>query len=115
MRWPPQVGFLAKFFDVVRRLVGGIERCPHRPRRHSVHTNALLRQVVRQRLGKCMDGALGGRVIQQLFAAAQSGDRAGVDDRIPAMKMGQGRLGHVEVPVDVGAKGFVKALFCQVV
>jgi hypothetical protein len=55
-----------------------------------------------------MDRALGGRIVQQLLAAPQARDRAGVDDRIAALQMRQRRLGHVEVAVDVGTERLIK-------
>ncbi len=99
---------LAEVNDVLGRLVRRVQRRPYRPRGHRIHADALFRQVVCEGFGEGMDGPLGGRIVQQLLAAPQAGDGAGIDDRVAARQVRQRGRGHVEVAVDVRAEGFVQ-------
>ena len=53
-----------------------------------------------------MDRAFRCRLIEQLGAALEPSDRAGVDDARPALKVRRSGLRHVEIAVDVGPQGF---------
>ena len=107
------VRFLAKLGDVLGRLVGRVERRPHRPRRHCVDTDAFGRQVGGQRLGEGVDGPLVCGIVQQMLAAVQAGHRAGVDNGGAALQVRQRGFCHVKVAIDMGAEGLVKALVAQ--
>ena len=68
--------------DVRRGFVGRVQRRPDRSGRHRIDAYALADQVAGQRLGEGVDGALGGRVVEQLRTAFETGDgtaTAGVD------------------------------------
>ena len=70
----------------------------------------LLDQVRRERLREGVDRALGRRVVEQVLAAEQAGDRAGVDDRAALLQVRHGRLRHVEVAVEVRLDRAVEVL-----
>ena len=90
--------------------VGGVERRPDRARRHGVHANAALDQILRKRLGERIDRALGGRVVRQGRRAEDSGDRARHDDRRARLHVAQRRSRETKIGVDVGLERAVEFL-----
>src|SRR5438876_92626 len=54
--------------------------------------NPFLDEILRQRLGQCVDRVLRRRIIGQLRRSLDAGDRSGGDDGRPAIQMRQRRL-----------------------
>src|SRR5690606_33169206 len=77
--------------------------------RDGVHGHAEACAFLRQGLGKSMDTALGGRIIDLAVLAGLSIDRADVDDAPPAslLHAREAGLGHVEASTEVDAKHLV--------
>jgi hypothetical protein len=88
LRRPLHLGVGAELGDFLGRRVGRIERRPDRPRRDRVDADALVDQVLRERLGERVDRPFRRRVVEQPRAALQARDRAGVDDRRALLQCG---------------------------
>src|SRR2546421_2122220 len=58
-----------------------------------------------------MNGTFGGRIVQQLPATLETGNRSGIQDYGPFAQMGQGRFGHIEVSIDIRLERMVPLVF----
>ena len=114
LRPVPHFAGRAEFLDRHGVLVGQVQRRPDRSGRHRIDANPPVEQVPGQRFGERNSRNSRRRVIEQLGAALQPRERAGIDDARPFSQVRQGGLGHVEIAVDVGTHGFVEALFGDV-
>jgi hypothetical protein len=54
-----------------------------------------------------MDRPFGRGIIEELFTSLETGDRAGIDDRAAGVEMGNGCFRHIEISIDIGAKGCI--------
>src|SRR6266513_4455310 len=75
---PLHTGILTEFFHVIRVARLNVERSPHRSRRHRVHPDPLLDEILRQRFGEGVDRAFGRGIVEQGLLALQSRDRPSV-------------------------------------
>ena len=58
--------------DLVRLFVRGVERRPDRSRRHAIHPNFFVHEVLSQRLGERMNRAFCRGIVEELFAALEA-------------------------------------------
>ena len=84
---PFHVAIPAELRNVLGGLVRRIQWRPYRPRCHAVHADSKGKQLRRQRLGKCVDGALCRGIVDQRRAAEDTGLRTGIVDARPLRQM----------------------------
>src|SRR4051812_23500367 len=95
-------------------LVCWVKRRPYGARSNCIHANAALDEVRRKRAREGVNAAFGGRVIEKLLVAFNSGDGACHYDRAAGLHMGHRRLRHMEIAVQVRFHGAVEMFFGQV-
>src|SRR5438067_851256 len=63
---------------------------------------------------RVVNGPLCGRIVEQTLISFKSGDGTGVDDRAARFEMGNSRLGHEEVTIDICLECLVPLGFGEV-
>ena len=86
---------------------GGHQQNIHNTWSNRIDSNALRRQLLRQRAREGRDRALGAGVVDQFRIPHVCCHRAGIDDAAPALHVRDSELGHGEHADDVGLEGLL--------